>query len=129
VLTAFVTVDELPCDAPRWWVQRRHRQAPEQIRLAMETLGYYRSQVSGQLEWEEACWHATYDVDPGEPVRIQKVDLEIEGALQNEPRMQDTVARLEIEPEEAFSHRVYENAKTRLLETAAALGYFDAEFT
>lgn len=129
VLEAFITIDELPCDAPRWWVERRHRQAPEEIRRGLETLGYYRSEQSGSLEWEEECWHATYRVEPGDPVRIQDVDLQIEGTLAHEPRMRDTLAGLEIAPEEAFSHPGYEQAKTRLLETAQDLGYFDAEFT
>ena len=129
VLQAFITVDELPCDAPRWWVERRHRQAPQEIRRAMETLGYYRSQLSSNLEWDEECWQATYEVTPGDPVRIQSVVLDIEGSLENEPRLQDTVARLDIAPEEPFSHRGYEEAKSRLLETAEALGYFDADFT
>jgi translocation and assembly module TamA len=129
VLEAFLTVDELPCDAPRWWVERRHRQAPDEIRRAMETLGYYRSELTGELVWEEECWHATYEVVPGDPVRIQTVDLEIEGALGNEPRMRDTVDRLDIAPEEPFSHRGYENAKSSLLQRAEELGYFDAAFT
>jgi translocation and assembly module TamA len=129
VLEAFLTVDDLPCDAPRWWVERRHRQAPEQIRRGMEALGYYRSEQTGSLEWGEECWHATYEVEAGDPVRIQRVDLEIEGNLQDETRMVDTVAGMDIAPEEPFSHQSYENAKSAMLDTAQELGYFDAEFT
>lgn len=129
VLTAFVTIDELTCDAPRWWVERRHRQAAGEIRQGMETLGYYRSRQSGTLEWQEDCWHASYTVEPGDPVRIQDLELEIDGTLADEPRMVDTVAQLDIAPEEPFSHGAYEEAKADLLETAQDLGYFDARFT
>ncbi|MFU8815995.1 MAG: autotransporter assembly complex protein TamA [Pseudomonadales bacterium] len=128
VLRAFVTIDELPCDAPRWWVERRHRQAPEQIRRGLEALGYYRSEVSGELEWQEQCWQASYRVEPGEPVRIQTVDLVLEGDLAEEPRVRDVIAGLDVAPEEVFSHQSYENAKSALLEVAQGLGYFDAEF-
>lgn len=129
VLRAFLTVDDLPCDAPRWWVERRHRQAVDEIRRGMEALGYYRSEQSGSLEWGEDCWRATYQVQTGDPVRINNFDLAIEGALADEVRVRDAVERLDIAPEEPFSHGAYENAKSELLEAAQDLGYFDAEFT
>lgn len=128
VLRAFVTIDELPCDAPRWWVERRHRQAPGEIRRGLEALGHYRVEISGTLDWDEACWQASYDVEPGDPVRIETVDLVLEGALADEPRVLDVLAGLDIHPEEVFSHRAYEGAKSALLEAAQSLGYFDAEF-
>ncbi|MDZ7670281.1 MAG: autotransporter assembly complex family protein [Gammaproteobacteria bacterium] len=129
VLRGFLTVDDLPCDAPRWWVERRHRQAPEQIRRGMEALGHYRSEQSGSLEWGEECWQATYRVEPGDAARIQEFDLEIEGELADQARLRDAVAGLDIAPEEPFSHSAYENAKSALLEVAEDLGYFDARFT
>ncbi len=128
VLEAFVTIDELPCDAPRWWVERRHRQAPDEIRQGMEALGFYRSTQTGTLAWEDECWQAVYEVDPGDPVRVDRFDLDIVGALTELPRMQDTVSRLGIAPEEPFTHAGYEDAKSALLETSQDLGFFDARF-
>jgi translocation and assembly module TamA len=128
VLRAFVTIDELPCDAPRWWVERRHRQAPAEMQRGLEALGYYRAEITGEVEWGETCWQARYVVEQGEPVRIQTVDLVLEGALVDEPRVQSVLADLDIAPEEVFSHRAYERAKTALLDVAQGLGYFDAEF-
>jgi translocation and assembly module TamA len=128
VLRAFVTIDELPCDAPRWWVESRHRQAPAEMERGLEALGYYRSDISGELEWGEACWRASYDVAAGDPVRIQTVDLMLEGDLADEPRLMDVVAGLDLAPEEVFSHGAYERAKTALIDVAQGLGYFDAEF-
>jgi translocation and assembly module TamA len=128
VLRAFVTIDELPCDAPRWWVERRHRAAPAEMRRALETLGYYRAEIEGSLAWRDACWHAVYDVAPGDPVRIQSIDLVLDPRLAGEARVQDVLAGLDLALEEVFSHGVYERAKTQLLEAAQGLGYFDAEF-
>lgn len=128
VLEAFVTVDDLPCDAPRWWVERRHRQAEDEVRRGMEALGYYNAGYQGALSWGEDCWHATYRVEKGEPVRVEAFDLVIEGALQQEQRMRDAVAAIDIAAGDRFSHSDYEAAKASLLETATELGYFDAEF-
>ncbi|MEQ8857011.1 MAG: autotransporter assembly complex family protein [Pseudomonadales bacterium] len=128
VLEAFLTVDDLPCDAPRWWVERRHRQAPDEIRQAMEALGFYRSTQSGTLDWANDCWQANYQVDPGDPVRVERFDLDIAGGLADEVRMKDSLATLDIAPEEPFTHAGYEAAKSTLLETSQDLGYFDARF-
>ncbi len=129
VLVAFLTIDELPCDAPRWWVERRHRQAPDEIRRGMEVLGYYRAEVESSLEWGEECWLAVYVVEPGDPVRVQTFDVEVTGPLAEERPMRETLAGLDLGPEEPFSHRAYERVKAELMETAQALGYLDAEFT
>jgi len=129
VLRGFLTVDDLACDAPRWWVERRHRQAPEQIRRGMEALGHYRSEQTGTMEWDEECWQATYQVEPGDPARIREFDLEVEGELADQARLRDAVAELDIAPEEPFSHSGYESAKSALLEVAEDLGYFDARYT
>jgi len=129
VLRAFITVDELACDAPRWWVERRHRQAQEEIHRAMETLGYYRAEQSRKLSWEDDCWQATYRLEPGDPVRIRKFDLELTGTLGEQPRMRDVVGALGLAPEDRFSHGAYQEVKTVLLEASQELGDFDAEFT
>jgi translocation and assembly module TamA len=68
-------------------------------------------------------------VEPGDPVRVQGFDLEIEGALKEEVRLRDTVDGLDIALEEPFSHQAYEAAKAALLEAAQDLGYFDARFS
>ncbi|MFW6092914.1 MAG: autotransporter assembly complex protein TamA, partial [Pseudomonadota bacterium] len=68
-------------------------------------------------------------VAPGEPVRVQAFDLEIAGALGEEPRMARAVARVDLAPEDVFSHRAYESVKADLLEVAESLGYFDAAFS
>jgi translocation and assembly module TamA len=129
VLRAFVNIDELPCDAPRWWVERRHREAPVEMRRALETLGYYRAEIEGSLAWRDGCWRAVYDVAPGDPVRIQAVDLVLDERLAGEARVSEVLADLDLALEDVFAHDVYERAKARLLEAAQGLGYFDAEFS
>lgn len=128
VLEVFVTIDDLPCDAPRWWVERRHRQAAEEVRRGMEALGFYNASYQGSLSWGEDCWQANYQVEAGDPVRVEAFDLVIEGPLREEQRMQDAVAAIDIAAGQIFSHSKYEQSKSSLLETASELGYFDAEF-
>lgn len=129
VLRAVVSINDLPCDAPRWWVQRRHRQAPEEIRRAMELFGFYGAEVSAELDWGESCWQAVYTVSPGEAVRIERFDLAVEGELAQHPRLRAAVDGLALARGRTFTHQAYERAKDDLLEAAEAAGYFDAAFT
>jgi translocation and assembly module TamA len=129
VLRAVVGIADLPCDAPRWWVERRHRQAPGEIRRAMELFGYYNAEVEAELGWEASCWQASYTVAAGEPVRIERFDLSVEGDLAEQARLRAAVDGIRLGRNRIFTHQAYESAKDDLLEAAQALGYFDAGFT
>ena len=86
VLRGFLSIDELPCDSPRWWVGRRFKQAPAEIRQAMETLGFYSPRVQSDLQWQEACWHATFTVEQGPRTRVRALSVETDQPLGAEPR-------------------------------------------
>src|SRR5690606_28386307 len=50
-------------------IRQLHRQAPDEIRQALQPFGYYSPQVDGALERTDDGWVATYRVEPGEPTR------------------------------------------------------------
>ncbi|MEZ5559152.1 MAG: autotransporter assembly complex family protein [Pseudomonadales bacterium] len=128
-LQVLTGLDELPCDAPRWWVDRAYRQAVEQLRRGMEAYGYYHATVTGELKRGEQCWNASFAIEPGDPVRIGRAAVVVAPPLGAEPGMIAALKGLDLQPEERFSHSGYEAAKSRLLDVAQSLGYFDAEFT
>ena len=129
VLRGFLSIDELPCDSPRWWVGRRFKQAPAEIRQAMETLGFYNAEVQSELQWQEACWLATFSVVEGPPVRVRAFKLDVDEPLSAEPRLIDIRRNEDLAADDVFSHQAYEGLKDRLLDIAQDLGYFDADFT
>ena len=129
VLRGFLSIDDLPCDSPRWWVRRRFRQAPGEIRQGLETLGFYRGQVQSDLQWQEACWFARFAVDAGPQARVRMLDLEVDDPLSSEPRLREARENEDFGPGEVFSHQAYESLKDRLLDVAQDLGYFDADFS
>ncbi len=128
-ILAFIALDELPCNAPRWWVQRGYRDALEGTHRALETYGYYRATVQADLVWGDACWRASIEVLPGEPVRLGKVDIEVTQPLASETDMALLLGNPGLIPGERFSHAAYENVKGRVLDLARDLGYLDAAFT
>jgi len=129
VVRAFLTVDDLPCDSPRWWIERAFRRADMEARQAMETLGYYQSSVEISLAWDQQCWQVRVAIVRGEAVRIGTVDIVVQPPLDTEPRMREVLDAQPIAAGGRFSHREYEAAKARLMEVAEDLGYFDARYT
>lgn len=128
-ILAFIGLDELPCDAPRWWVERGYRDAVEETGRALEAYGFYRPTVHTDLVWGEACWSATFDVVPGEPVLVGEVNIEVSPPLAGEPEMLALLGSPGVTRGERFTHASYETAKGRVLDLARDLGYLDAAFT
>ncbi len=106
-----------------------HKDAPDDIRGALQPFGYYNPEIEGALSGESPDWRAHYQVDAGPQTLIDSVDLQIEG---------DGAAGLEEDRErilrrlhkgEPLSHSRYETAKSRLSNAAYAAGYLDARYS
>jgi len=129
ILRAFLTIRDLPCDSPRWWVARGFQRAEGEVRLALETLGYYRAEIDIELDWDEACWQVRVVVAQGEAVRFGPVSIDVQGSLGEERAMRELLDGRPLRSGRRFTHQTYESVKTRLLEVAEDHGYFDARFT
>lgn len=107
-------------------VRRLHRRAPEQIREALEPLGFYDARVTeSRLEGGPDEWRAVYVVDPGEPVRFTRIDLRLAGEGEADPAFADALRAAGLVIGEPAHHGHYEEARRRLLEIAARRGYFE----
>ncbi len=104
-----------------------HRKAPEQIRKALEPFGFYRVQIQAQLQpprTEKAPWIARYQVDPGPPVKIGRIDYQIRGPGAADPAFPK---QFPIEIGAVLNHERYERARDQIRAIAAKHGYLEAE--
>jgi len=129
VVLAFLSIDELPCDAPQWWIEYRLKQLRPEIGRAMGALGFYNPEVTTTLDRSDACWTLRVAIKPGDQVRVRSFDLEIDEPLANEPLVTELRTGKGLVLDVPFSHEAYEGLKEQLLDTAQDLGYFDAEFS
>ncbi len=106
-------------------IRRHHRNAPAEIRKALEPFGYYRAVTDLSLEQDGDRWRARYHIDPGEPVRIRTLDLRIEGPGAGDPAFARWRARWPLPTGEPLRHRDYEDAKGRLLQIGRERGYVE----
>jgi translocation and assembly module TamA len=132
---AFLSIAELEADSKRApeveerLVRRAHQVAGTEIGAALRPFGYYDPKVSASLEAIEGQWRAEYRIDPGAPVRVERVDIGVEGDGQGEPKIAQALATVAIKPGGVLLHSQYERAKEALLRASLSEGFLDARFT
>jgi len=112
-------------------IRRLHKQAPEQIKQALQPFGYYDVNVTTELtppETEQGVWIARYVIKLGEPLKLKAVDIQIDGEAQNDKAFQKQLADFPIKVGDTVNHPNYEKAKRVLRNLADERGYFDAKF-
>jgi translocation and assembly module TamA len=64
----------------RLWLERFESQAPGKVREALEAFGYYKPAITMNLDTpEEGVYRLVVRVDAGEPVRLTKVQVQVQG--------------------------------------------------
>ena len=110
-------------------IRRLHGKALQHIRNALEPFGHYRPEIDARLSQQSPQrWRATYTVDPGPPLPIAELDVQLLGDALNDSVFRAEMAALPLRGGNTLVHSVYEEAKDRLARLAAERGYFDARF-
>ena len=120
---AYLTLDQESCDAPAWRVQQQYIAAPARIRSALEALGYYAVDVKSDLKTNADCWHATFTIDPGEPVKIRHLDIQAHG----DAVFAIAAAQSGLREGAVLDQGAYEALKRRWSALAVERGYRDAK--
>ncbi|NHN76375.1 outer membrane protein assembly factor [Azotobacter chroococcum] len=101
--------------------------AEAQARSAAEALGYYHAQISSEVRPGDPPTLILH-VIPGEPVRLRRVEIRIEGpAAQLEAFRVPQGRRLR--PGAQLNHGRYESAKKLIQNQASRFGFFAGRFT
>ena len=109
-------------------IRRYYKRAPGEIGEALQPYGYYQPQIESSLEQKGDSWVAHYDIDPGPAVIITAVDLQVEGAGEDDTAILRIAESLSVKVGERLVHADYEKAKTRLRAAAVDSGYREARY-
>ncbi len=129
VPTALRSLMENNLDIYRWrgnermneeQLQRLLTLAPEQIREFLATEGYYSPQVNAKMDERGGKWVVKLLVDPGEPVRVESVVVNVTGPFDdgtevNRLRLEQMREEWGLHSGLAFRHAEWESAKRRAL--------------
>jgi translocation and assembly module TamA len=125
--TLSMTRQESTSDAER--IRYLHRQAPEEIRKALEPFGYYRPSIESSLERQDSNWLAVYRIEAGPAIPLTKVDVRLLGEGNETPAMRQLIENFPIKANDTLDQTRYEKAKSAFQDRADELGFFDARFT
>ena len=115
------------CELPQWRQATVIRRARGSTREALQALGYYEAELNLSIEETADCWTLVISVDPGDPVRLRDIRVEITGEAERDPvfrRLRDNPG---LEAGMALRHEDYERLKRTLVQQAGERGYFESE--
>lgn len=103
-----------------------HNDAPRQISEALQPFGYYQPVIKSTLERAADGWEARYHIEPGPPLTIDTVDVEILGEGKDDPVFQKLLAKVPLVHGQILDQAQYEQFKQNLESLATERGYFKA---
>lgn len=126
---AFMPLASTACDTNEWRVRRLFRDADANLRQALQALGYYDVEINKSLEWAEECWRAQFNVVTGEPVRLDTVEIRVDGEPLVRTGLPESITADRPLTGQVLNHGAYRRFKNRLLQHMSSRGYFEAEFS
>ena len=143
----------------RQWAERFARQVPKLAAEALKPYGYYHPRVEARLEEDkptpgeadlsleptapsggevarepdarvgEGTYRLTVRIDPGEPVRVERVAVSVVEAGAQEKGLKEQIRDFPLRRGDVLRQDLYEEAKGKLKAHALDKGYLDADFS
>lgn len=107
-------------------LDRLIRQAPGELRDALEPFGFYQTKATvSSGEAESNPRQITIEVALGAPVTVSSLHVVIDGAAARNERIASLIEEFKPALGEVFDHAVYEVSKARIERALQRRGYFD----
>ena len=105
--------------------------ADDQIREALEPLGYYGARVESDLQkpGADGTWKATFRVIPGNPVIVEDVRIVVPGPAGGQPEVKTALDAFLPKKGDRLDHSAYEKSKTQVDTALRTTGYLAADLT
>ncbi|WP_349431620.1 autotransporter assembly complex family protein [Methylomarinum sp. Ch1-1] len=125
----FLSLSQETCQSPAWRIKKLFAKSDSEISKALRALGYYHPDISKRLSFSDDCWQAKFDITAGEPVRVSRLNIQVEGEAQQEPVFEKLLASLPIQQGDILNHALYEKIKQDLRSLALEYGYLNHRFS
>ncbi|MGJ8668003.1 MAG: autotransporter assembly complex protein TamA [Oceanococcus sp.] len=124
---AFLSLERLKADARREAVYRRYRSANQEIRQALQALGFYSPRIQKSINVEDdGDWVVNFDIDPGPRTTIQSQTILYTGP--GAELLEKTKPPIDLSGQ-PLHHDQYRKLKDQLLGDSFALGFLQSELT
>jgi translocation and assembly module TamA len=105
------------------------KETPQKVREALEPFGFYHSRVETSIERHPDRILLHIKVDPGAPVRVAFIKIEIQGPGAEDEKLKEALPQFPLKENDILRQDLYEEGKKGLLDAARELGYLDADFS
>ncbi|UJJ57470.1 autotransporter assembly complex protein TamA [Rhodanobacter denitrificans] len=106
--------------------KRLYERAPGQVKSALQPYGYYDASVTGELQPIGRDWRVTLHVQPGEPVKVTAVDVQLDPEAAALAPIRQAKRALERLKDKPLNHGTYDAARDALGAQLTASGFLDA---
>jgi translocation and assembly module TamA len=111
-------------------LERLHERVDREVQAALRPFGYYEPKIHAELNnVGKGDWRVTIDIDPGPPVLVDIIDVQVHGPGQDDPLFTKITEKMPVHRGDRLNHAAYETLKGELQRTAATYGYLDAKLT
>ncbi|WP_428356183.1 autotransporter assembly complex protein TamA [Methyloprofundus sp.] len=125
---AYLSLSNESCETPAWKIKRLFKQSPLQINEALRAIGFYHPQTTKTLNWLDDCWESSFIIEPGPPMIIDAIDVQVLGPGAEELFFSEILRNMSIKVGDTLNQGAYEQLKRKLKNRADAKGYFDSVF-
>ena len=99
--------------------------ARDRVERSLQALGFYHPEIDIEVQRTDPVWQVAIAVDPGEPVRIRNINIQILGPAANDLKFARLVYEVDFTAGDVLHHGQYESFRNSLL----ALGSSEAIWT
>lgn len=103
-------------------IQDFYKNAPENIRKALEPFGYFNAKVQSKLIDKTAV----FDITPGRSIKISSIDLSLTGPGKDDSKLKKIITHFPLKAGDALSTERYDKAKEDFFQIANNQGYLKA---
>jgi translocation and assembly module TamA len=96
----------------------------QKVELSLQALGYYRPDIDVDIQRTEPLWRVAVRVDPGEPVRLRHISVQVRGEAQDDASFGELLEDRPFASGDVLHHGVFEDFRRQLLSLGLQRGYF-----
>lgn len=96
------------------------------INQALNALGYYHADISFSVSEDND--ELLVNIDPGEPVRISEIDVQVVGEASSDSKFEQLIQNSKLKVGEPINHSLYDALKSSLRNLGLQRGYFEAQY-
>ena len=126
MLTLYQQRDEARLTKAR--IKRLYQRSFDEIKQALKPFGFFRPEILGEIKEVDSTVEVSFDIDPGEAIKLTRLNINIKGAAVNDTAFIALIDNLPLREKAILDQRAYSETKLKMQNLAASRGYFNAHF-